>query len=233
MKRRNILRGAAGAGTALSIGSIGFLATSGGASATAGSSIADPAAGTTDDGEIRYINTKTTGRLTWDGFDKPAKYARIRVGVELHRNGNKLDEKWIHDTDIFSLSGDWGGSGEETSLDGDYEDGQAGYVASDSDWDIIQAADYSSDSSLPSDPMAAQRLFAEEDGSSKKTRVVLKSQYRLYDANENELTGTSGYPDRPQSSADFVVTVNNQESTTGFGDGDATGDTRDSATVGT
>jgi len=215
----------------LSIGGIGFLAASSQASATAGSSIDDPAAATTDDGEVRYVNTKTTGRVTWDGFDKPAKYARIYIGVELHRNGNELANKWIHDTGVFSLTGSWGGSGEETSLSGDHKDGQSGYIASDADWDIIQASGYSS-GSLPNDPMPAQRLFSDQDGSTKKTKVILKGQYRLYDADENELTGTNGYPDRPTGSSNFVVTVNNQEATTGSGDGDAEGDTDDSATIG-
>jgi len=215
----------------LAVAGSGFAALTGGATATAGSSIKNPQAVTTDDGEIRYVRTHTTGRLNWDGFDTPARYGRIFVGVELHRNGNRLANKWIHDTGKFDLQSDWGGSGEEIVLDGDHEAGQAGYIASDADWDIIQAAGYDG-GNLPEDPMGASKLYADSDGSTQKTRVVLKAQYRLYDKNKSELTGTSGYPDRPSASSDFIVTVNNEESSAGFGDEDGDGDTDDSAEIG-
>lgn len=218
-------------GAAATASGIGILATAGGATATAGSSIDNPDAVTTDDGEIQYVRTHTTGRLTWDGFDTPAKFGRIFVGIELHRNGNRLANKWIHDTGKFSLDGDWGGSGEETWLGGDHEAGQEGYIASDADWDIIQAAGYDG-GNFPNDPMGATELYADGDGSTQKTKVVLKAQYRLYDGSESELTGTSGYPDRPKSSSEFVVTVNNQQASTGFGGDDAEGDSEDSAEVG-
>jgi hypothetical protein len=229
--RRKLL-GTVGAVGGLAIAGGGFAALSGGATATAGSSIDNPDAVTTDDGEIRYVRTHTTGRLNWDGFDEPAKYGRIFVGVELHRNGGEIASKWIHDTRKFELGGDWGGSGEEINLDGDHEAGQSGYIASDASWDIIQASGYDDGSNLPSDPMAADELFADNDGSQQKTRVVLKSQYRLYDASGSELTGTQGYPARPKASSGFVVTVNNQESSTSFGGQDGDGDTDDSAEVG-
>lgn len=226
--RRKVL----GAVGSLAVAGSGLAALAGGATATAGSSISNPEAVTTDDGKIRYVRTHTTGRLNWDGFDEPAKYGRIFVGVELHRNGNQLASKWIHDTGKFALDDDWGGSGEETDLRGDHEAGQEGYIASDADWDIIQSSFYDDGSNYPQDPMAADKLFADGDGSTEKTKVVLKSQYRLYDASGSELTGTSGYPDRPQASSSFVVTVNNEESSTSFGDEDGDGDNGDSAEVG-
>jgi len=229
--RRKLL-GTVGAVGGVAIAGGGFAALSGGATATAGSSIDNPDTATTDDGKIRYVRTHTTGRLNWDGFDEPAKHGRIFVGVELHRNGGEIASKWIHDTGKFDLDGSWGGPGEATKLKGDHESGQEGYIASDAEWDIIQSDFYDDDSNLPSDPMAADKLFADTDGSKQKTRVVLKSQYRLYDANKNELTGTQGYPARPKASSDFVVTVENEKSSTSFGDEDGNGDTDDSAEIG-
>lgn len=229
LDRRTVLGTVGG----LAVAGSGLAALTGGATATAGSTITDPQAVTTDDGKIRYVRTHTTGRLNWDGFDEPAKYGRIFVGVELHRNGNELASKWIHDTGKFALDqSDWGGSGEETSLSGDHEDGQEGYIASDADWDIIQSSFYDDNSNHPQDPMAADKMFADSDGSEQRTKVVLKSQYRLYDASESELTGTQGYPARPSASSSFVVTVNNEESSTSFGNEDGDGDTEDSAEVG-
>jgi len=208
-----------------------LLANTGPASATAQSSIEDTETVATDDGEIQCINTKTARRVSWDGFEKPVKYTQIFVGVELYQNGNQFATKWIHDTDIFSLTGTWSAPGEETSLGDDHEAKQSGYVASDADCDLIQASGYSSGSSFPDDPMPANRLYAGQDGKTGKTKVVLKSQYRLYDTNQNELTGASGYPDRPKASSSFVVTVNSQETTTRFGSGDSERDTSYNATV--
>jgi hypothetical protein len=228
LNRRKVLGTVGG----LALAGSGFAFWSGSASATAGSSIDNPQAVTTDDGEIRYVRTHTTGRLSWDGFDEPAKKGRILVAVALKRNGNVLTQKRIHDTGKFSLDGNWGGSGEETNLSGDHESGQSGYIASDADWDIIQSMSYDDGSNIPQNPMSADTLYADSDGSQMKTRVILTATYLLYDANGSELTGSSGYPDRPSASSDFVVTVNNQGSSTSFGDKDGDGDTDDSAEVG-
>lgn len=175
--------------------------------------------------------------MTWDGFDVPVAAFKIRVSVELRRSGSTLWEGLIHDTGKVDTSqgSDWGGPGEEISLQGDYGEGRAGYVASDADWGIIQRNRehiYNDGYPLPNNPAPASDLYADTDGSTTKTRVVLKAEYALYRGSGAELTGTSGYPDRPQFSTDFVVTVENQTATTGSGDADAQGDTGDDADVG-
>lgn len=189
---------------------------------------------TSDDGEISSVAVQTTGRLTWGGFDTPAKQARIISDVSLQRNGNELDEYRIHDTGRFDLTGSWGGSGEETALAGDHEEGQSGHIASDVDWGILQEGrenNYKDGYGLPEDPAPTAPLYADADGSEQNTKVVLKATYLLYDSNANELTGQDGYPDRKQTSTSFVVTVNNEEATIGTGGSDAEGDSDDSAEV--
>jgi hypothetical protein len=237
MQRRDILKTMGGIAGASVAGGAGFAALTGGATATAGSDIADPPAVETDDGTIRWVAVQTTGRLTWDGFDTAAKQARIMIYVTLKQDGSNVwGENLIHDTGMFDLTSDWGGSGEDISLSGDSTDGQAGYIASDTDWGILQEDRnniYNNGYPLPTDPAPVAPLTAESDGSTEQTRIVLRSVYLLFDADGNELTGQSGYPSRPESSSSFVVTVNNQTATTGFGDEDGDGDTDDSASVGT
>ena len=240
-KRRDVLKiiGGIGASTVAGGAALGLGSTE--ASATAGSSISDPGPATTDDGRIKYVNTKTTGRVNWDGFDTPARFGRILVKVELKRDGNVFTSKRIHDTGLFDLTqSGWGGSGEETSLSGDYEAGQEGYIASDANWDIIQSAEEydggtsGSRGNFSNGAVSAEGLYADDsDGQTQTTRVILRSTYLLYDENENELTGSNGYPSRPQASSDFVVEVNNEEATTSFSGSDAQGDSGDEATVGT
>jgi len=61
--RRTVLKtlgGAAGIGL---VGGTGMMALSGGASATAGGTIDDPIAVTSDDGRIQYVAVKSTGRV--------------------------------------------------------------------------------------------------------------------------------------------------------------------------
>lgn len=230
--RRQVL---GGIGTTLAVGGVGAATLFGGASATAGSSIADPTPVTSDDGEITYVAVQSTGRVSWDGFDTPARQARILSYVTLSRGGNQLWSGEIHDTGKFSLQGEWGGSGEETYLDGDHHAGQSGHIASDVDWGICQRGRnniYNGGYGLPSNPAPTDYFYADTDGSSKDTKVTLRTEYRLYNENGQELTGTSGYPDRPEGEASFVVTVNNEQATTTSGTTDAEGDSDDSATVG-
>jgi len=235
VSRRNVIK--AGAGVA-AVGGLGLGTTllSDSASATAGGSIDDPGAVTSDDGTVTYVAVQTTGRLNWDGFDRAAKKARVITRVRYKRDGSFIDTHQIHDTGKFDLTQEsWGGSGEEISLVGDHSDGQKGYIASDVDWGIAQANRghvYNGGYGLPSDPAPVEPLAADTDGSSTQTRVVLKSEYRLYDANGQELTGTNGYPNRPTFSEDFTVTVDNEAATTSGGGSDAEGDTEDSAEVG-
>jgi len=54
----------------------------------------------------------------------------------------------------------------------------------------------------------------------------------LYGKTGQELTGQSGYPERPQSSSSFVVSLNNESSSTNFGNSDAEGDTDNTVDVG-
>lgn len=234
-----MIRGVGAIGALGAVSGVGAILGSQGASATAGGSIEDPQTATSDDGRLKWVSTQTTGRLTWDGFDDPVQYFKIRTFVELKRDGNTINEYLINETDkvdaVDAEDNGWGRSGEKVSLDGDYDEGRAGYIASDVDWGIIQRNRnniYNDDYGLPENPAPTSPLYADgADGETKKTAVILKAEYILYGGNGAELTGTEGYPDRPQSSAKFVVTVENQESTTGFGNEDAEGDTDNSAGV--
>lgn len=236
MQRRQFAKAVGGIAGTTALGGAALVAGTGGASASAGGSISDPEAVESDDGEISYVAVQSTGRLTWDGFDTAVKQARIMVYVTLKRNGSTVwGENLIHDTERFELDDSWGGSGEDVSLDGDHEAGQSGYIASDTDWGICQENrenEYNDGYGLPSDPAPTAPFTADDDGTNKATRVVLRSVYLLYDADGNELTGQSGYPDRPETQSAFTVTVGNQESTVGIGDEDGDGDTEDDATVG-
>jgi hypothetical protein len=235
LDRRDILKGVGGIAGASAVGGIGLLATTGGASATAGGSISNPDAATSDDGEISYVAVQTTGRVNWDGFDRPAAEARTLTRVRYKRGGSVLNEYQIHDTGKFALDGEWGGDGETTELNGDHSPGQAGYIASDVDWGIAQQNrqnTYDGGYGLPNNPAPTAPFYADADGSTQETRVILEVEYRLYAGSGAELTGTDGYPDRPVSTSEFVVTVNNEASSTSFGDNDAEGDTQDGAEVG-
>jgi len=236
MERRDFTKAVGGIVTTTAFGGATLLASSGGATATAGSTIDNPSAVTSDDGEITYVAVQATGRLQWDGFDEPATKARILTYVTLKQDGSAVwGENLIHDTGVFDLSSSWGGSGEDVSLAGDHESGQSGYIASDIDWGIAQRNrenNYNSGYGLPNNPAPVSPFTADDDGAQEQTKVVLRSVYILYDANESELTGQSGYPARPEASSSFVVTVNNQESSTSFGGDDGEGDTEDSAEVG-
>jgi len=233
--RRTVLKSLGGVAGASLVGGAGMMALSGGASATAGGTIDNPSPVTSDDGEITYVATQTTGRLNWDGFDEPAKYAQMLLRVKYKRNGNVFANYDIHNTGKFGLDQDWGGKGEETNLVGDHEAGQKGHIASDADWGIAQAnreSLYNGGYGLPNNPAPTDPLEAETDGGQVRTSVILESEYRLFDSNGSELTGTKGYPDRPVFSENFVVEVNNQEATTSGGSEDAEGHSGDSATVG-
>lgn len=240
-----MLQGGAAATTASALGLGGFLLATNPASATAGGSISDPDAVMTDDGTVKWVAVLSTGRLNWTGFDESVEGARIVVDVELVQSDTVFTGT-IHDTGQFSFPdnpGDWGGGGDEAVS------GTTGHLASDSDWGIIQEngehwynpededtlADGSTVASagegypLPSDPVPSSYLTAHTDGGQQKTRVYLSATYALYDGSGSELTGASGYPDRPSSSSDFVVTVQNKESDVSFGDADAEGHKNDGA----
>jgi len=236
INRRNVLKGIGAVGAVGALGGVGTLLMSNSASATAGGSIDNPDPVTSDDGTVTYVAVHTTGRLTWDGFDRPARQARLISRVKYKRGGNVFATYTIHDTGKIDLTTEsWGGSGEEISLTGDHKAGQSGYIASDVDWGIAQANRenvYNDGYGLPSSPAPTDPLAAEGDGETQETRVMLESEYRLYAGNGAELTGTSGYPDRPTFSEDFVVSVTNQSASTGSGGADAEGDTGDSAEVG-
>ena len=155
-----------------------------------------------------------------NAFDRPERIGRLVGTIERVRERG-------------GESG--GGSGEETHLTGDHEAGQEGYIASDVDWGICQRDRqniYNNGYGLPSDPAPVAPFTAGGDGSSEDTKVVLRSVYMLFDADGNELTGRDGYPDRPESQSSFIVSVNNEAATTGFGGTDGEGDSDDGATVG-
>ena len=213
MQRREFTKTAGSIVGASTLGGAALFSMSGGATATAGGTIDNPTAVTSDDGEITTIAVQSTGRLTWDGFDTPVGQARIMNYVELRRGGSTLwGENLIHDTGKFELTSSWGGSGEDVSLTGDHEPGQSGYIASDVDWGIAQKNrenNYNSGYPLPNNPAPVTDFSADDDGGQTKTKVVMRAVYLLFDENGNELTGKDGYPDRPESSTEFTVTVNN------------------------
>ena len=207
-----------------------------GASATAGGNISDPEVFTSDNGTVDWVSIQTTGRLNWEGFDEPVREFKIRTQLEMKRNGNTLWTGQINETNrIDATQDDWGGDGEEISLEGDYGEGRAGYIASDTDWGVIQRNReniYNNGYGLPENPAPASYLTSNSDGDTTSTRVVITSTYLLFGPNGNELTGQDGYPNRPSSTSDFVVSVENRTSSTSFGSKDAEGDEENSAEVG-
>jgi len=234
LTRRKALKGLTGAAGVALVGGTGLAAFAGGASATAGGTIEDPQAATSDDGKITYVAVKSTGRVNWDGFDKPVTHARIVNKVTINTDGMSPETYEIHDTGKFELSENWGGDGEAVELAGDHKSGQEGFIASDTDWGIAQRgrdSNYNNGYALPENPAPVKDMFAASDGSTRETTVTLKATYILY-GSSGELTGTNGYPERPHFENSFTVTVNNQAASTSGGDKDGDGDTDDSANVG-
>lgn len=248
LTRRRVI---GGIGTTALLGSIGAAALTGGASATAGESLEDPETAVSDDGKITYVAVQSTGRVEWDGFDEPAKYGRIKVYVTLKDTEGTVvwgdvEDNLIHDTGTFSLTSSWGAEGEEISIGGDHKDGQEGYIASDSDWGICQKdrdhyydpsesdniSDDATGYALPADPAPVSDFNVDTDGDSKDTVVEMRSEYVLYDSNKTELTGRSAYPERPEATSEFTVTVENQATVSSFGGEDGDGDTDDNTSVG-
>lgn len=229
MERRDVLKGlgvTAGAGV---IGGAGIVASSDSAVATAGGQLNDTSV-KTDDGSVEYVATQTTGRVQWDGFDTAVRQAKIVNRVQYFRNGSKQKEYKINETNKFTPSdGVWqGGDGNGEQ----FESGTEGYIAADADWGIAQAGrqnSYDSGYGLPSDPAPTDPLEVDTDGDTKKTKVVLVSEYVLYAGSGAELTGRSEFPDRPVAKSSTVLTVTNEEATSSFGDDDAQNDSDDSA----
>lgn len=229
--RRKVLQlaGIAGASTLAAGG--GIVLSTGEASATAGGDIDNPSVAQTDDGRIKWVVVQSTGRVNWDGFDKPATYGRILNGVELVRNGNTLFSGNINDTKKIDLTqSDWGSAGDKIVA------GQSGRIVSDVDWGICQRGRnnlYNNGYGLPQNPAPVDYFTADTDGGEQKTKVILTAQCRLYDSNRSELTGTAGYPSRPTFASEFVVTVANEEATIESGPEDAEGDSDDKVLIGT
>jgi hypothetical protein len=236
LSRRNAVRGIGALGTVGALGGVSALLSQG-ASATAGGEISDPNVFTSSDGTVDWVSIQVTGRLNWNGFDDPVGEFRILSDVELKRNGNTLWSGRINDTGKVDATqgSDWGNSGEEIVLNGDYDEGRAGYIASDAGWGVVQRNRdniYNNGYGLPENPAPAAPLYSNTDGSTVDTRIIVKSTYILYGKTGQELTGQSGYPERPQSSSSFVVSLNNESSSTNFGNSDAEGDTDNTVDVG-
>ena len=153
-------------------------------------------------------------------------YVRYFDDVTVRPNDESETQR-ISDTGLVDLSeveaGNWGGDGEYGS-----GPGKAGHVHADIDWNIIgdpSASEPPEGGVRSIDSPADMRglLAADEDGSTKDSKIVLTKTVRLYDANENPLTGPNGEYDDAVAEGSFVVTVENEAGTTGSsGGGDAT-----------
>jgi len=238
MNRRNFLKVAGAGGAAAAASGIGIIATTGSATASE-FTISDPSAITTDDGTVNYVRLDAEHEATWDGFDSDAQYVRYYDDVTVRPNTENETQR-INDTglvDLSDVSSDgkgsdgWGGPREYTS-----GPGKAGHIHASIDWNIVGDPNASDPSeggprSVESPADLLYLLAAEEDGSTKDSKIVLTKRVRFYDANEDPLTGPNGQYDDAVAEDSFVVSVTNEAATTGSsGSGDATmgGDDEDS-----
>lgn len=228
--RRTVLTGI---GT-LAAGGAGLAAFSGsGAAAESNIAVEDAPTVTTDDGTVEWVAVKLWVRTEWDGFDSDVHYVRYTDEVTIAPNG--ADETYtINQTLSDDLDGGKSPGGEGWGGDDGYHGGEhysdagkAGYIHADVDWGIIQRNrenTYNQGYGLPNNPAPAETLFADDDGATNETLVRLDKQIRLYDADENPLTGPDGSQGvaDPSVSAEFVVTVENEAAnTSNAGDGEA------------
>lgn len=235
MSRRGVLKGLGATGATAAAGGAGLLAMSGGAVASSDTLVDDTSIETAD-GEVHWVAVDLSGEVSWSGFDEPVEKARIQSFVEiLDGEDNSLwGSNLINDTQQFDLTGDWGD-------DEEVETGRSGYIKTDADWGIVQkdrdhyyaqngeSAPDGNGYGLPQNPAPAHHLYVDEDGVTETYYVELTTVYMLFDANGNELTGTDGYPDRPESTGRFQVQVSNTSSTASI---DSDGGTVDAGATG-
>jgi len=230
ISRRTLIKGAgATAAAATGVGAV-LLGGAGTAAATANGTIGS-ASVTSDDGVVKNVNIKTTGRMVYDGLDSPAQYFRIRVYLSAEDGGGNtvVSETNIHDTQKIEFPaspGDWGGAGEYA------EGGNDGTIASDTNWYVVQEDGSSpgpDGQGLPSNPADNDPFTVGTDGSSSSYTITIRSRYDLYKSDGSAITGSGTNLGVVESTGDIDLTVNNQEATASFGGKDAQGDGSDSA----
>lgn len=201
---------------------------SGGASATASVDYEDVTI-TSDDGTVQHVSIYGGSEVNWNGFERPAQSFTVESHVEIFdSNNNSLWSGVINESGPHDLNNEsWGGEGEtHTGV------GTSGTITSDvglrsngnhnpdTDWAIVQAADYEDPYGLPTNPAPASYLEVDDDGSSGSFLVRLTTTYTWY-ANSD---GT-GKEFSEDFEADVPVDVTNEPKS-------ATGDSSNTGAVG-
>lgn len=199
MERRDVLKGAAGAGGALTIGGIGLLFMPPRVAATGGYGTAEA---DTDDGQVNYVAIYGQSRVDWSGFDEEATQFRIQVAAHVEDSDDEVvaGPQQIHDTGPISLENDdWGGAGEDHSGPGTsgYIESDIGYnddgeLDGDLFWDVLapngDPTQGHNEYELPEDPLPSEEVpRVEEDDSSETFTVVIESTYTWYDSGGNHV----------------------------------------------
>lgn len=224
MQRRDLLKTIGGIGATATVGGLGLTAMSGSAAAQSQLAISDPSAVTTDDGSIEWVAVTAYLRTEWDGFDEAVHYARYTDKVTIRPNSENntytINQTLSDDLGSGKSQGGSGWGGDSGPFGGEYYSGAGteGFIHVDIDWGICQenrSNVYNSGYGLPSNPAPVDNLEADTDGATKQSTVRLIKEVRLYDANQNPLTGpNSPYGiDDPTASVDLTVSVTNQGAT--------------------
>lgn len=209
--RRTVLKTAAGATAAATVGGGAILATTG--TAAAQSYSIDNTSVTLDDGQVSYVDVQADSTVSWDGYDVPVKYlefvAEVRVPHaetgwhELHNGvSGELPDGWSGDGD----SEGYGGPGEYVVSYG----GTHGEVHTNVDWRVIGTEGKSVETPLD----AADTLAVPGDGDTTTFTVQKRSTVRFLDASQSVIPDSEGVSESVET-ATFDVTVTNQPSQTG------------------
>jgi hypothetical protein len=184
LQRRNYLKAVGGIAGAATIGGIGALVGSSGASATAVQNLGDVSV-TSDDGTVEYVAIYGDSTVRWDGFDSTAT-SFIEV-IEARIPG-QVGWTTLHDTGEVDLSqgDDWGGPGE--SLSGP---GTSGYIEADiglrsngnhnpeTDWHIVGTDP--DGYGLPANSIDPAALEVDGDGDTGSFTIEIRSKFTWYD----------------------------------------------------
>lgn len=225
LSRRNVVRGATILGGLAVAGGM-FLTQSDGAVA-ATFTIGDAAPETNDTGDLDYVRLEVTHRVEWDGFETEVERLRYVDRITV-RPDDENETAVVNDVRTAALA-DWSGDGDDDGWGdaGEYTSGpgNAGYAASDLDYNIVGDPDAQdpADGGPREDEEPAPLLdLLESDGDGETTRstVVYEREARLLDGGGDEVG-------RSTVSDDFQVIVTNEASETsasGRGSTDAEGE---------
>lgn len=212
VSRRNVVRGATILGGLAVAGGV-FLTQSEGAVA-ATFTIGDAAPETNDTGQLNYVRLEVTHRLEWDGFDTEVERLRYIDRITVRPN-DENETAVVNDVTTDPLA-DWSGDGDSNGWGdaGEYTSGpgNAGYAASDLDYNIVgdPDADDPEDGGPREDEAPAPLLDlmeSEEDGETTRSTVRFEREARLLDGGGDEVG-------RSTVSDDFQVIVTNEASET-------------------